>query len=85
MPCLSIADRLIESILLKERRVLSDSVEHKLVKIRKNTVFAGSKIVGEVSGSNYVSLHHESVTHMTTRLLHNLTHPCLKITSYMHH
>ena len=58
---LSTADRRVEAIFFKERKALfDDGVVHKLVKMGKNELLVGSKIVGEDHGSTYVSLPLES-------------------------
>ena len=78
MPYLPIVDRQIESTFLKEHRVLiDDCVEHKLLgRIRgKKRPFVGSKVLGEVNGSNYVSLHYESESHMTAPSAPQLNSP----------
>ena len=66
-PYLSTADRHVEAILLKEYKALfDDGAVHKWVKIRKTAgLFVGSKVVGKVKGSTYVSHPLESESHTT--------------------
>jgi hypothetical protein len=54
-PFMSIAERKIESILLKERRTLIDSgVERKLIKIRGNSIYINKTKVGSANEDIFI-------------------------------
>ena len=54
-PDISQADRLVESLLLKERwSLIQNSIDRKVIKIRSNKIFVHKKLHGQVINSTFV-------------------------------
>ena len=54
-PDMSQADRLVESLLLKERwSLIQNSIDRKVIKIRSNKIFVHKKLHGQVKNSTFV-------------------------------
>jgi len=48
-------ERLVESILLKERwALIQKGTDHRAIKIHGNRIFVNSKLHGEVKNSNFI-------------------------------
>ena len=54
-PDMSRADRLVESLLLKERRsLIQNSIDRKVIKIQSNKIFVHKKLHGQVINSTFI-------------------------------